>query len=232
MLKRFAIFIIIIITIIIITTQRLNFWSWRSLASIIVLEMSQLTVSALIWSFSQFECLSRCFSHWTWPTSKSLELPPPLGPVSFHSVSPQSCLTLAKFLTLELCKLLIRLVNILHFTSLIFFGHGTLPTVTPGVRVCCLITFGQPCCLCSSLATPLQPAWLFACNMPSEAQITPGEHKAWHLPKLVPFSFIKEQNRIEQSSIADGCRGEELVMGGKYFLKRPSDITFMSCTSD
>lgn len=40
---------------------------------------------------------------------------------SFRTVSLRSCLTLAKFLTLELCNLLIRLVNIFHFTSLIYF---------------------------------------------------------------------------------------------------------------
>lgn len=43
--------------------------------------------------------------------------------------------------------------------------------------------------------------------MPSEVLITLREHKGWHLPKLIPFSFIKEQNRIEQKSRADGCVG-------------------------
>lgn len=43
-------------------------------------------------------------------------------------------------------------------------------------------------------------ALLFACNIPSEVLITLREHKAWHSPKLVPFSFIKEEN-----SRADGC---------------------------
>lgn len=51
----FAIAIIFIIISSIITTQRLNFLSLHSLASITVLEMSQPTVPALIWSFCAVE---------------------------------------------------------------------------------------------------------------------------------------------------------------------------------
>lgn len=64
-----------------ITIQRLHFWSSDSSAPVIVLHVSQPPVGVLILSFSPFQSLGRCFSHWTSLTSKSLIGSPPLGSV-------------------------------------------------------------------------------------------------------------------------------------------------------
>lgn len=65
----------------------------------------------------------------------------------------------------------------------------------PGAK----LHLGSPVVCASGWLYPFS-ALLFACDIPSEVLITLREHKAWHLPKLVLFLFIKEQN-----SRTDGC---------------------------
>lgn len=92
-----------------------------------------------------------------------------------------------------LCKLLIRLVSIspLHFPNIFPFGHGILPTATLGGLCLALNYIWAALMSVQWFGCTLQSVLLFACDVPSEAQITPREHRVWQCQYVFLFHISK-----------------------------------------